>query len=68
MRHWTEEERARQSELIQSWRPWDKSTGARTSEGKVASSKNAFKGGIGALLHEAKALLKQHEELMKQFV
>ncbi len=42
MRHWTEEERARQAELIKQWKPWERSTGARTAEGKTASSQNAL--------------------------
>ena len=29
-----------QAELIRSWRPWEKSTGARTPEGKARSSQN----------------------------
>ncbi len=40
---WTEERKARQSELIQNWKPWRHSTGARTPEGKAISSKNAVK-------------------------
>lgn len=44
MHGWTEERRARQAELIRQWRPWEKSTGARTAEGKAKSSQNARKG------------------------
>ena len=50
MRRWTPEERAKQSELIQRWRPWDKSTGAKTIEGKAVSSRNAYKGGSLSLM------------------
>jgi len=42
-RGWTPEQRAKQSELIQSWKPWHHSTGAKTPEGKIKSSKNAFR-------------------------
>ena len=38
---WTEERRERQRQAIQCWRPWDKSTGPRTKEGKERSSRNA---------------------------
>jgi len=43
---WTPERRARQSELIRQWRPWEKSTGPKTEAGKAVASKNAtlFKG------------------------
>jgi hypothetical protein len=40
---WTDERRARQAELIRKWKPWEKSTGARTSEGKAVSSRNAHR-------------------------
>ncbi|MDA8416482.1 MAG: hypothetical protein M0Z78_05340 [Betaproteobacteria bacterium] len=37
---WTPERRARQAELIRTWKPWTRSTGPQTPEGKIASSKN----------------------------
>jgi hypothetical protein len=45
MRQWTQEERLRQAELIRSWKPWKKSTGAKTSAGKAISKMNAYKHG-----------------------
>jgi hypothetical protein len=45
MRNWTTEQRQRQRELIQRWKPWKQSTGARTPEGKKRSSQNAYKTG-----------------------
>jgi hypothetical protein len=45
MRNWTPEQRKRQRELIQRWKPWEKSTGAKTPEGKKRSSQNAYKTG-----------------------
>jgi|WetSurMetagenome_2_1015567.scaffolds.fasta_scaffold01349_7 hypothetical protein len=63
-RLWTQEERARQSEKIKQWKPWTRSTGARTSEGKMTSSRNAYKGGIRAMLREiSKVLREQRDEL-----
>ena len=41
---WTPERRARQAEAIRRWRPWEKSTGPRTAEGKAKASRNAYKG------------------------
>ena len=38
---WTPERRARQAELIRTWRPWDQSTGPRTAEGKSKAAGNA---------------------------
>ena len=44
---WTPERRARQATLIHGWRPWEHSTGPRTSAGKGRSANNSFKGGLG---------------------
>ncbi|WP_343597685.1 hypothetical protein [Acinetobacter sp.] len=43
MPRWTEESRQLQRERILKNRPFDKSTGARTAEGKATVSKNALK-------------------------
>ena len=43
---WTPERRARQAALIRQTRPWEKSTGPRTEEGKATSSRNACRGGL----------------------
>jgi len=60
---WTPERRARQAAAIKTWRPWERSTGPRTAEGKAASSRNAFKGGLAA---ELRAISKQVNELLRE--
>ncbi len=42
---WTQERRQRQSEAIKRWKPWEKSTGAKTQEGKEKSKMNSLKHG-----------------------
>ena len=42
---WTEERRAVMRARIQEWKPWEQSTGAKTTQGKAKVSKNAYKGG-----------------------
>lgn len=42
---WTADRRKKQRELIQRWKPWEKSTGAKTAEGKARVSRNAVKTG-----------------------
>ena len=42
----TQKHRVNQAALISSTKPWLKSTGPKSPEGKVRSSQNAFKGGI----------------------
>ncbi len=44
-RKWTVEQKLRQSEAIQRWKPWESSTGAKTVEGKAVVSRNAIKYG-----------------------
>ena len=44
MRHWTIEERRRQSKLIKQWKPW-RLAGVKTPEGKEKSKMNAYKHG-----------------------
>ena len=41
---WTDERKAKQAALIHSWKPWTKSTGAKTLEGKSICSKNVLVG------------------------
>jgi len=42
---WTPERKERQRVAIQQWKPWEKSTGPRSDEGKATSSRNAMKFG-----------------------
>ena len=67
MRHWTAEERAKQSVKIRQWQPWTHSTGARTTEGQAISSQNAFKGGFRERLREVSVLLKEQRKVLKFF-
>ena len=42
---WTDKARAEQAERIKEWKPWLKSTGPKTEEGKSITCMNALKGG-----------------------
>ena len=63
---WTSERRAKQSQMMQEWRPWEKATGPRTPEGKSVSSRNADKGGTRPMLRELARLLRENDEMMFQ--
>jgi hypothetical protein len=43
---WTPERRKKQSKAIRKWKPWEKSTGPKTEEGKEKSKMNAQKHGM----------------------
>ena len=63
MRHWTPEERLKQSEAIRRWKPWEKSTGAKTPQGRATSAKNATKSGDSAFVRE---LIKEMNRLLQE--
>ena len=69
MRIWTEEQRQRQRELIQRWKPWTKSTGAKTPDGKKRSAQNAVKTGksleVREMIKKLNKLLKDQKELLR---
>jgi hypothetical protein len=58
---WPPERRARQAEQIRKWKPWEKSTGPKTEEGKERVSRNADKGGTREMLREIGRLLRRLE-------
>ena len=59
---WTEQRRQRQKVLIQSWKPWERSSGAKTPQGKAKSSRNAYKTGAT----ETEKLIRQFKKLLKE--
>jgi len=64
---WTPERRARQSELIRQWKPWEQSTGPRTAESKSRVARNAYKGGLRPMLRElARALNEQRHSVLEK--
>lgn len=48
---WTPERRRKQAESIRRWKPWAKSTGPRTTEGKSRARYNAWKHGLRGVHH-----------------
>ena len=68
---WTPERRKRQADKIQQWQPWTRSTGAKTPEGKAASSRNAYKGGAWREVRQAvkdlNAAMREQAALLDRF-
>ena len=63
---WTPERRARQAQLIHTWRPWERSTGPRTVMGKARVARNAFKGDWRGQLRELRELLSEHSLTLRE--
>ncbi len=63
---WTLERRQRQSAAIQTWQPWVKSTGPKTTEGKAKSSQNAFKGGLRPLFRMIDRVLRKQQQSLDE--
>ncbi len=61
MNQWTPERRARQAEAVSRWKPWERSTGPRTVDGKAKASRNAYKGGTRTMLRELARHLREIE-------
>src|ERR1017187_9060022 len=55
---WNSERKVRQSELIRRWKPWRRSTGPKSPEGKAKAAGNADKGSNRAMLKVLARLLK----------
>ena len=65
---WTPERRKRQSEAIRGWKPWNKSTGPKSPEGKATVSGNAWAGGDWLKLRQAVKALNQAMRLQKDWL
>lgn len=63
---WTLERRQRQVEIIHQWNPWEKSTGAKTIEGKARASLNAYKGAVRPRLRKLAKVLKGQQEVIEE--
>ena len=65
---WTPERKAKQSQLIHTWKPWEKNTGPRSAAGKLIVSQNAFKGGLRSLMKDVAMLLRDQKERLNRFI
>ena len=63
---WSAERRQKHAEAIRRWKPWLKSTGLKTEEGKNTSKMNAFRhGGRSAHTRAFEAMLAGHNRFLK---
>jgi hypothetical protein len=68
MNGWTLERRRRQAELIRGWKPWDKSTGPKTIEGKSTVASNAWRGGHRQQLRELSKMVNEEIRHSRELV
>jgi len=61
----TQEEKAYMREIVQTWKPWLKSTGPKTKAGKKKVAMNSFKGGIRPLQEGISRNLKAQKRFLK---
>ena len=62
----TPEHRALRAELIRKWKPWEKSTGPKSEEGKRRSAMRGYKGGTRQLLRDLARMLLEQAEALKR--
>jgi len=63
---WTLERRAKQAELIKTWKPWERSTGPRTREGKAKASRNAYTGGTREVIRALRQALRAQQKALAE--
>ncbi len=52
----TPEHKALRAELIRRWKPWEKSTGPKTSKGKSVVAQNSWRGAPRATIRKARVI------------
>ena len=67
-RTWTPEQRQRQREAIQKWKPWEQSTGPRSPDGRQRVSRNAWTGGHRAQMRELSKLVNAEVRAARELV
>jgi hypothetical protein len=63
---WTPEQREKQSVLIRQWKPWEKSSGPKTTEGKRRASMSAYKGGVRPKLRALARALREQGQVLNE--
>lgn len=69
-RTWTQQQRQRQREAIQRWKPWNQSTGPVSLEGKAVAARNADRGGqrdaMRRAIKELREALKAQRDMLEE--
>ena len=62
----TPEHKALRAELIKQWRPWEKSTGPKSPEGKEKAAKRGYKGGERQMMRQLGRALRNQKEYLNR--
>jgi hypothetical protein len=54
------------AQLIQRWKPWEKSTGPKSDEGKAESAMRGYKGDLRGMLRGLRAILREQAEALNE--
>ena len=65
-RNWTPEQRQKQREAIERWKPWQHSSGPKSLEGKAAAASNAWTGSEWRKLRQAIKELNQAMRVQRE--
>lgn len=63
----TEAHRRLRAQLIRRWKPWERSTGPKSAEGKARSAKRGFKGGQRVMLQALRQMLREQGRVLLEF-
>ncbi len=62
----TPEHRALRSEMIKRWKPWEKSTGPKSADGKKISAQRGYKGNVRSKYRELTKVLSEYASTLKR--
>jgi hypothetical protein len=56
------------AEMIRRWKPWEKSSGPKSPEGKARSARRGYKGGQRGMLRALRKMLREWDAGLDEFV
>jgi hypothetical protein len=60
----TPEHRRLRAELIRKWKPWEKSTGPKSAQGKAKVSRNSYQGRVRPTLRALSLAMRQQRQVL----